>query len=486
MRAVIHLPGQNQVKSKVFHLFFAYALSFAVVGASYIAYSRILTPTEFGLYSIALAIASFAQLALDGGLKSILIKSSKDLTDEEQRTLVFLMIATAVLLLGAIASLTKPLNWYFPTTKDDYEFLAVFSAVYLASYPFIFLPTALLEREFKYERIAWIESISILLERGSPVVLLVSFDQGIYSFVWGAILGRAFRVVAVGLCHKPICHVPSVSQIKRVLHFLREGWWFQSGTASALVRDNLHVILVGPWFGKEWVGFYAWGLQLCMIASQVFVQISARVSLPFFARAKDFSARWESCLYQVRLLTMLTVPILVAILITVRSFDTVLLQGKWDIAIGLLPLLFFRMIPGLATTPTSTLVLVERGGRESAFSSIIWTSCEIAFGLLFLYWVGPEGLAWSFSFTAWIGISVLVRSFRKQSFVLVRSVIVAIISSSSFWIAVGALLFTIVFRLIFSVETGNHLTGWLVVALLVVTFAYWSEPELRLAIKGLS
>jgi len=94
------------------------------------------------------------------------------------------------------------------------------------------------------------------------------------------------------------CDIVTISP-DQLMGWIR-GWFFEqpatypgrgmdtSRNQSSVARDNLHILLVGPLFGKEWIGYYAWALQICLVSSQVFAQISARVSLPLLAQAGSF------------------------------------------------------------------------------------------------------------------------------------------------------------------------------------------------------
>ena len=68
--------SSKQVSRSVISLFGSNIIAFLITGLSYFVYSKSLLPSEFGLYSIALAIGSFGTLALDGGLKNTIIKST--------------------------------------------------------------------------------------------------------------------------------------------------------------------------------------------------------------------------------------------------------------------------------------------------------------------------------------------------------------------------------------------------------------------------
>src|ERR1039457_3865292 len=304
-----------------YSLFFSYGMSFAVIGFSYIVYSKILTPGEFGLYSIALSIASFGIFILEGGIKTAIIKNTESFSDMDQRTsLSWLLMVSIVLSLLLIAA-KYPLGFYFPIIKEDYLFLSLFTIIYLLTYPFIVISTAFLERKLHYQRLAWVEAISNTIERGGPVVFLLWTELGIYSFVVALLLGRLIRVAAVSASHPvKLCPI-HIDRLRSILPLMREGVWLQLATGMSLLRDNLHTIILAPLWGKAWVGYYSWGLQLCMVLSQAFVQVSARVSLPRMAQQMSFSERWETCIEQIRFLVIYTAPLLITALLVVPGIN---------------------------------------------------------------------------------------------------------------------------------------------------------------------
>ncbi len=230
----------------------------------------------------------------------------------------------------------------------------------------------------------------------------------------------------------------SPTALKASFGLLRESGWIQFGTISAVVRDNLHTLLVGPFFGKEWIGYYAWALQICLVSSQVFVQIAARVSLPVLAQANCFEERWQKCLYQVRLLTILTVPVLCGVWLSLPSINHFFLHDKWQPALVLVPLLFLRMIPGVATTPLSPLVMVNRGGSAFARASVLWTVAEIAGGIILLLVLGPTGLAWSYAIVVWLGLWIMLSSLQGDTMPLTKQLTREVFERPSFIFAVSA------------------------------------------------
>jgi O-antigen/teichoic acid export membrane protein len=471
------------MRKKVVSLFAANTFSYLMVGLSFVVYSRVLSPGEFGAYGAALAAATMLSLVLDGGIKTTIIKMQREVTDTEEAVALWLMLLGALLITTLFYGLQRPLLLWWPQIRHDYRFVVSFLGVSLFFYPLVTLPTAWLEHRLSYGHIAWIESTGMLLERGAPALILLWFHSGVYSFLWALVLSRIFRAVALSKFHRCALRIASFRELKQGVHLLGEGGWIQLATLSNVARDNLHVLLVGPFFGMAWIGNYTWALQVCQISSQAFAQISARVALPLFAQGGSFEDRWTQCLLQIRLLMVLTGPVLCSVWLMLPSLNARLFHGKWTAALVLIPLLFLRMLPGLATTPLSPLIMVHCGGRAYARVAFLWTLAEIAGAVLCIALLGAIGLAWSYAFMVWVGVWLMLAALGPSEHSLVKQLARQIFRRPSLYFAGAAvLLLTLLFKNINPVySTSVWFFGLL--AGIVVSVSYLLEPDIRAFLK---
>jgi O-antigen/teichoic acid export membrane protein len=459
-------------------LFIANIVTLVVVGLSFVAYSQLLDPSDFGLYAVALSAATILALVLDGGLKTTIIKLDSELSPQEESSIAVWMVLVSAGLLLLLVVTEGPLLAMRPGIRHDAKFVTIFVGIALLFYPFVTLPTANMERKLRYGQLAWIESLGMVVERGGPALLLILTKGGIYCFVWALLASRVLRVLVLAQFHRIDFLRLSWAGFSDSLRHLREGAWIQAGTLSAVIRDNLHTLLVGPLFGKEWIGYYAWALQICLVSSQLFAQISARVSLPLLAQAQEFDRRWPRCLFQIRLLTMLTVPVLCGMWLILPAMDTHFFHGKWEPALALIPFLFFRMIAGMATTPIGPLIIVQRGGAVFAKSNFQWTLAEAAGAFVLLKLLGPTGLGWSYAFVVWFGLWILLVSLRQKTGSLVKELVKGLVLRpsvlSALCVTAGAILVSKVSRFPIS-----NMWPALFVAGVLVVCSYAVEPELR-------
>jgi len=416
------------------------ALALITIAASYILYSKLLTPSEFAVYAGGIAIAKIGNTLLDGGLKVALIKHFEEVNSGVKRALFLMSCGIAVIaslvLIGGLLVLVV----YSEVSIADAFFYCAYASAYFITYPFLFIPLADLERRQQYGSVAKGEGISIVIEYSLPAILWLTVEPGFWSFIIAAWAARIFRTTFIlsSADKRGWFSGQAAPHWNEIKPLFREGFGIQLGAAVSMLRDSLHLILVGPMFGKEWVGLYVWALQLCGVASQVFVQTAARVSLPALRLAPDMHSRWNVTINQVTWMTILTMPPLIFITSLASSFNHYMFADKWAIALQLLPFLVIRMLPGMVTTPLGSLVLAERGAKSYFTANLIWTISEVALAAVFLLLIGPFGLGWSYAIGAWFGIIAFLTQLPPPAAFL--SLLPHLLLRSSLFIAISLLL----------------------------------------------
>jgi PST family polysaccharide transporter len=124
----------------------------AVIGLGTISLlSRFLTPTEFGLFALIFFLTNFVQIFADFGLRAALVQR-KDVTETELHTAFWTSLALGAVLGGLLFLAAHPIAALFgePQLAPYVRMIApIFLPIALQG-----VPLSLLEREFRFQRIA--------------------------------------------------------------------------------------------------------------------------------------------------------------------------------------------------------------------------------------------------------------------------------------------------------------------------------------------
>jgi len=407
------------MSSGVLGLGLANALALLAAVAAAAVYARWLEPAEFAQWALALGLARAAQLLLDGGLKMALVRRQDAPSTAVLQRLVRISACIAVLLtLLAVLTTLAVVHSGKLDGASAVLFIGI-PAAYLLSYPGLFAPLARLERAQRFGDIGRAEGGSVVLEFVLPVLGLWAGLPFEWAFAAAAVAARglrtfwvrqaAGRLVDSGSDNAGACVNPS----PRTHVLLKEAGGMQLVAGLSMLRDQMHLWLVLPWFGAHWAGQYGLALMACALASQVAVQTVARVSVPAL-RSTEPAAQWPQVLARLRTLALFTLPPLALLPAWMASLNTLAWDGRWELAVLIVPWLCLRMVAGVATTVLGSWLLVAGSPWRNAQAHAAWTACEAAAAVLALAVFGPMGLAISGALSAWFGIALFLHATRAS------------------------------------------------------------------------
>ena len=409
----------------------------AAVGAV-AAYASWLQPAEFTHWTAALAIARAGLLLLDGGLKTALVRRAAWPAPSTLRHLQLLCLALAVALVAA-GGVTAGWFWFTARLQSGEAWLyAAYLAAYLLPYPPLFGALARLERAQSFGVVGRAEGLSVVLEFSLPAVLMLFGMPYWLAFATAVFIARIVRSVWIVVGARAVAGEISQRATGGSAALLREGAGVQALAALSMVRDQMHLWLVAPWFGAAWAGMYGFALTACALTSQTFVQTTSRVALPAL-RAADQRERWCMVLEQVRRLSPLVLPALALLPAWLAYGDSQLWEGRWRDAVALVPWFCLRMVAGVATTSLGAWLLIERSPWAAARTHAAWTIAEVAVAVCGLLVFGPPGLAIGSALSGWFGVLILLASTSSTGEVWMRcrELIPALLLHRGIWLALG-------------------------------------------------
>jgi len=400
-------PGSPPARG-VWQLALAQALAVLVAATAAVLYARWLQPAQLAGWLLALGVARAGVVLLDGGLKTALVRRD-GLPDsaslrrlQRQATALALSAAVLVCLVAAVLATSGRID------SGQAWLLAVCPAAYFCCQPPLPLALARLERAGCFGTVGRAEGSALLLEFALPALLLAAGLAPAAACGLAVVLARLLRtgwiVAAARALPAPAAAGPAAG-----MPLWRDGASVQAVAGLSMLRDQMHLWLLAPWFGAAWAGLYSLAGTACALASQAAVQTAARVALPGLRMLAD-AARWQAMLRQTRLLAIACLPPLLLLPAWLAWADAQLWAGTWAQALPLLPWMLLRMVAGMALTTLGVGLLLAPDHWTAARTHAAWTALEIMLAVLALALWGPIGLAMAGALGGWVGLLLCLRA----------------------------------------------------------------------------
>jgi O-antigen/teichoic acid export membrane protein len=349
--------------------------------------ARLLTPAQFGVYAVALAVQGVITILADLGMNADLIRSE----DHEAKgpTVLTLSVVTGGLLTGLMVGTARPLASAMGSPASAAPIAVLSVTIILSSIGVV--PLAQLQREFRQHHMAVVMGADFLVSTILTVVLVL--------FGWGAMALAIGRVVAQ-------CTSTSLQFwfTKRTPKFgfhrgligpvLRYGVPLAGANILGWALLSIDKVVIARAAGPTVLGLYVMAFNVASLPSSVIAQAVRGVSLPAFARVRPGR---ESDVMESVLFLIWTIGVLASVLIAALSVPLVgfLFGEKWAAAAPALAVLALAGGFRLLIEQLTTFMLARGDSRSVLIVQALW------FGALMLAlvpgtrWAGSVGAAWA-------------------------------------------------------------------------------------------
>lgn len=360
--------------------------------------ARRLAPEDFGVYALASFVTVTLAAVLEVGLAASLIQRPDEPRDEEYQTLFTLQIS-AITALVVLIFLISP--WLFPWLGLDprirWTMLALLLCPWISS--FGTMSCVKLERQLRYVIFARMDVLRGLTYMGSAVALAFAGARA-WSFVIAIVLSTIVKTcVAYRQAPWPVRFRLNLAGMGQALRF---GFMFQLSTLTSLFRDHIGVVLGGPLFGVQSVGYLNWAKNTTYYTSQIFTQVVSRVAFPSISRVQhDPAAVRQMAQTLLKYVNLFTFPIIALFAALIPEFVTVFYTDKW---LPALPAFYFysvRMFGSNITTLYVSVLNAVGQVRKTLQILIWWTVADWVLALSLCPAFGFTGIAMAY------GLSVI-------------------------------------------------------------------------------
>ena len=366
--------------------------------------ARILTPTDFGLVAMVVAVTGLGQAFADLGLSEATIQS-QEINHNQVSTLFWINVGIGVVLTSITICLAPVLAWFYKQPSVE-QITFVFSLTFLICGLRV-QHEAILRRQMRFSALAFRDIVSLSL--GVSVSILMALKGARYWALVAQPLTTNFtQLVLSWLMVKWIPSLPRRgTKVRSMITF---GGNVAASYLIINVNRSAGSALVGWHSGAGPLGLYSRAYNLLMLPVR---QLSAPVGsavIPAFSRLQDSPERFaRHYLRAIGLIAWIGTPIFGFLFVAAEPVITLVLGTKWEEAAPVFKLLVISSL-GHLLFESAVWLFISRGQSRRLLRLLIIISPLImgsfAIGLPF----GIKGVALSSSLML-IGMLPWIMSF---------------------------------------------------------------------------
>lgn len=322
--------------------------------------ARLLGPTAFGLVGMLAVFIAIANVFVDSGFTSALIRKT-DRTESDLVTAFYYNIAMAGLCYFALY-ISAPLVADFYQQAELQILLRILGLAVLIN-AFTLIPRVKLNVAMDFKTQAKISVLSVLFSGPTAIILAIN-GYGVWALVTQTLLNASCATLLFNIFAP---WLPRGRITKHAFNYL-----FGYGSKLLLsglldvIYNNLYQIIIGKKFSPAVLGHFTQANQLASVPVSTLTGIIQRVTFPLFSQLQDDPDKMSNVYRQTLKLSALVIfPLIVALGLIAKPLLTSLLGEQWQDAAALLSVLCFGYM--LYPIHSINLNLLQVTGRSDLF-----------------------------------------------------------------------------------------------------------------------
>lgn len=345
--------------------------------------ARILSPDNFGLIGLLTVFITVAGAIVDGGFGSALIQRKK-VTQIDYSSIFWINLAVSVLLTGVLYAAAPAIAGYF-NQKILCEILRIESVVIIIN-AFCVIQTARLTKLLQFKDLA-VRTIVAATISSIVAVIMAYSGFGVWSLVVRDILNAAVGAMLLwSLCKWKPTWTFNWESFKSLFKF---GSFIFISSVSNTIYLNIQSFIIGHAFSIKELGYYSQAKKLESVSVETTSSVVSQVLFPVYASIADQREYHRQMVRKnVRIITYLTFPLMMLLIVVAKPLLTILLTEKWASSI---PMFQILCIVGMMSPLNQANTEIFRAIGRSDIYLILQTIKRII-GLVFILWSVRYGL----------------------------------------------------------------------------------------------
>jgi polysaccharide transporter, PST family len=353
--------------------------------------ARLLTPSDYGLTPMAVAIIGFADIVRDFGLPAATVQA-KVLTKNQRDNLYWINTCIGI----GLALITIACSGLIADLYDEPRLKAV--AIVL-SLTFVF-DGAAAQYEANLQRSLRFFSMSLADILGIALGLIVAVVMALTHFGYWAIVAQQVVQSFVTLAVVAIASRWMAGRYRRgvpMRHFLKFGTDIFLAQAVSYACKNADSVTIGIRFGAHPLGLYNKAFQLLTLPLTQLNAPSTKVAYPILSKLQNDKKRYERFLLTGQtVLLHLVLAVLVSMCALAEPMVRFTLGPRWVGSASLFQILAIAGIFQSAGYVTYWVFLSKGLTRTSLKQTLVSRPITIATVVIGSYW-GVHGVAWGYA-----------------------------------------------------------------------------------------
>lgn len=333
--------------------------------------ARLLTPADFGIVAIAMALVAILDSFFDFGFDIALIKNKNPTRDDYD--LVWSLRFTNMLIFAALVALTSPLIAHYANAPESIAICLVL-ALSIALRGLHNIGTIDFQKELEFSRLFQFQLYPRLLSVATTIVLAF-WLRTYWAIILGALANSAYSVI--------FSYIMSPYRPRLRFRGARSIWvfskWVLLANMTRQMFNALDKLLLSGLVSKVQLGYFNIAASLSSIVTIELVSPVGAALMPGFAKLQSEPERLRDAFFQsVTVLFALMLPAGFGVWLVAPELVFVILGWQWEGAIHFVALFgIFFLFFSLSETLSNFMAMVGLI-HQSALVSLIRTLLFVA------------------------------------------------------------------------------------------------------------
>jgi PST family polysaccharide transporter len=286
--------------------------------------SRLLTPSDYGVFAMAGFVLSFASVFWNAGMAKTLIQKH-DQIDASANIVFWTNLLMAMLLYAIIFVSSRSIAILFKDARIE-TVLKVTSLVIIIS-SLCSVQTALFQKSLNFKILFW----TTIITTGLPAcasIPLAYLGYGYWALVAGQLVGSAAQLIVLWLASdwRPGFEY-SIAIAREMFGFSA---WVMGEDILTYFNTWIDSIILGIYLGSYDLGLYRTGTQLVLLIFGCLIQPVLPVLYSSFARIKEDHEKIKSMMLKAtKIVVFYVLPASLGLYIVAKPISSIILGPKW-------------------------------------------------------------------------------------------------------------------------------------------------------------